>query len=383
MPYGFFAIQPNTSPRNIPYTFMTKKPVILFAVNGLGMGNSTRCHVVIQRLAVSAEVHVITSGNGLFYLKDRPEIASLSATPPLAYAFSGDGVNAAGTLANVRKMRGVLREKKERLEALLDQLKPDLVVTDSEYVISPVLRRKIPLAGINNSDVVVSQFFSHKKLPPSIRSHFWMIEYSDYLLHRMKWKLAVSPSPFADRPRSDVFKRIGLIVRDGARDTALERAGTPAPLPREIDRIVVMLSGSAFASQINELQSLPWQVDVIGREGVNAGNVSYHGKIRESLEFVRNAGALVINGGFSSVSEAITMMRPVYVIPVPNHAEQLINALMVKEIGAGDVESTGTIIQRLKEAHRLNRWDGIKDERMPVAFNGGDQAAELLLGVLR
>lgn len=362
---------------------MTKKPVILFAVNGLGMGNSTRCHVVIQRLAVSAEVHVITSGNGLFYLKDRPEIASLSATPPLAYAFSGDGVNAAGTLANVRKMRGVLREKKERLEALLDQLKPDLVVTDSEYVISPVLRRKIPLAGINNSDVVVSQFFSHKKLPPSIRSHFWMIEYSDYLLHRMKWKLAVSPSPFADRPRSDVFKRIGLIVRDGARDTALERAGTPAPLPREIDRIVVMLSGSAFASQINELQSLPWQVDVIGREGVNAGNVSYHGKIRESLEFVRNAGALVINGGFSSVSEAITMMRPVYVIPVPNHAEQLINALMVKEIGAGDVESTGTIIQRLKEAHRLNRWDGIKDERMPVAFNGGDQAAELLLGVLR
>jgi len=361
---------------------MIKKPVILFAINGLGMGNSTRCHVVIQRLAAEAEVHVITSGNGLFFLKDRPAITTLSATPPLAYAFSGDGVNALGTLASVSKMRGALHEKKERLEALIDKLQPDLVVTDSEYIIRPVLRRPIPLAGINNSDVVVSQYFRHKHLPASIRSHFWAIEYSDYLLHRMKWKMAVSPSPFVDPPRSDVFKRIGLIVRDGARDTAKERTGKPAPLPQEIDRIVVMLSGSAFASQISELQTLPWKVDVIGRDGASEGNVTYHGKIRESLELVRNAGALVINGGFSSVSEAIAMMRPVYVIPVPNHAEQLINALMVKEVGAGDVANTATIISRLKEAHRTNCWQGIRQERLPVDFNGGDQAAELLLGVI-
>ncbi len=347
------------------------------------MGNSTRCHVVIQRLAAEAEVHVITSGNGLFFLKDRPEITSLSETLPLAYAFSGDGVNAVGTLKMLRGMRDTLREKKERLEVLLDRLNPDLVVTDSEYVIRPVLRRRIPLAGINNSDVVVSQYFGRKQLPPAIRSHFWMIEYSDYLLHRMKWNLAVSPSPLADRPRSDVFKRVGLIVRDGARATAQQRAGTPMPLPQEIERIVVMLSGSAFASRIDALQTLPWKVDVVGREGVSGGNVTYHGKIRESLDLVRSAGALVINGGFSSVSEAVAMMRPVYVIPVPNHAEQLMNALMVKEIGAGDVESTATVIDRLKEAHRLNRWDGIKEARVPVNFNGGDEAAELLLGLLR
>jgi UDP:flavonoid glycosyltransferase YjiC (YdhE family) len=361
---------------------MAKKPVILFAVNGLGMGNSTRCYVVIQRLAAVAEVHAITSGNGLFFLRDRPEITTLSETPPLAYAFSGDGVNALGTLMSIRTLRAALHEKKLRLEKLLDRLKPDLVVTDSEYVVRPVLRRRIPLAGINNSDVVVSQYFQHKDLPASIRAHFWTIEYSDYLLHRTRWRMAVSPSPFADVPRSETFKRIGLIVRDGARETARERAGKTVPLPREVDRIVVMLSGSAFASQIDELQTLPWKVDVIGREGTSGGNVTYHGKIRESLEFVRNAGALVINGGFSSVSEAVAMMRPVYVIPVPNHAEQLINARMVKAIGAGDVADTATIIPRLHEAYRLNRWAGIKEERMPMNFNGGDEAAELLLGLL-
>jgi len=358
---------------------MARKPVILFAVNGLGMGNSTRCHVVIQRLVTEAEVHVVTSGNGLFFFKDRPGIASLTETVPLDYAFSGDGVNALGTLAMMKTLRERLREKRARLDSLLDRLQPDLVVTDSEYVLRPILRRRIPLAGINNSDVVVSRYFKDKNLPASIRAHFWLIEYSDYLLHRCKWDLAVSPSPFADPPRSDVFKRIGLIVRDGARAAAMERAGKPAPLPQEIDRIVVMLSGSAFASQIGELQTLPWKVDVIGREGVSGGNVTYHGKIRESLELVLNAGALVINGGFSSVSEALAMMRPVYVIPVPNHAEQRINALMVKEIGAGDAADTGTIIPRLKEAYRLNRWEGVREERLPVHFNGGDEAAALLL----
>ena len=77
------------------------------------------------------------------------------------------------------------------------------------------------------------------------------------------------------------------------------------------------------------------------------------------------------------------MMRPVYVIPVPNHAEQLINALMVKEIGAGDAADTGTIIPRLKEAYRLNRWEGIREERSPIDFNGGDEAAALLLQRLK
>jgi UDP:flavonoid glycosyltransferase YjiC (YdhE family) len=361
---------------------MKKRPVILFAINGLGMGNSTRCHVVIQRLLAEAEVHIITSGNGLFFFKDRPGISSITATPPLEYAFSGDGVNALGTLALIRKMRSRLKEKRQRLDALLDELRPDLVVTDSEYIIRPVLQRRIPLAGINNSDVVVTEYFKRSKLPASIRSHFWSIEYSDYLFHRFKWGLAVSPSPFAERPRNDVFKRVGLIVRDGARDTAKERAGKATPLPREIDRIVVMLSGSAFASNITKLHSLPWKVDVIGREGISEGNVTYYGKIRESLELVQNAGALVINGGFSSVSEALAMMRPVYVIPVPNHAEQLINALMVKEIGSGTVDSADTVIDRLQKSYRQNCWEGIGERCQPVNFQGGDEASSLLLKFL-
>jgi hypothetical protein len=55
---------------------------------------------------------------------------------------------------------------------------------------------------------------------------------------------------------------------------------------------------------------------------------------------------------------------------------------MVRDIGAGDVADAGTIVQRLMEAYRVNRWTGIKEKRSPVDFNGGDEAAVLLLKLL-
>ena len=52
----------------------------MFLINGLGMGNSTRCHAVIEQLADSGcEIHVLTSGNGLTYFQNKSCVKSLTA----------------------------------------------------------------------------------------------------------------------------------------------------------------------------------------------------------------------------------------------------------------------------------------------------------------
>jgi hypothetical protein len=52
----------------------------LFLVNGLGLGNSTRCHAVMQELAEGGcRLHVLTSGNGFNYFNDKPYLQSLTA----------------------------------------------------------------------------------------------------------------------------------------------------------------------------------------------------------------------------------------------------------------------------------------------------------------
>ena len=62
---------------------------ILLLVNGLGLGNSTRCHAVIERLrAAGADIEVVTSDNGLWYFADKPEAGRVSAIPALRYGQS-------------------------------------------------------------------------------------------------------------------------------------------------------------------------------------------------------------------------------------------------------------------------------------------------------
>ena len=66
---------------------------------------------------------------------------------------------------------------------------------DSEYATAPLRRRKIPIAAINNSEVVVTEFLKHRRDAQGVRSHFWFVEFSDYLFHRKFCDLILSPYP--------------------------------------------------------------------------------------------------------------------------------------------------------------------------------------------
>ena len=46
---------------------------------------------------------------------------------------------------------------------------------------------------------------------------------------------------------------------------------------------------------------------------------------------MKQSTIVVINGGFSSISEALTMAKPMIVIPLKGHIEQKTNALWVQE----------------------------------------------------
>ena len=59
---------------------------VLFVVNGLGLGNSTRCYAIIEHLhRAGVEIHVLTSGNGLFFFEDKPAVTSLAARDGFQY----------------------------------------------------------------------------------------------------------------------------------------------------------------------------------------------------------------------------------------------------------------------------------------------------------
>jgi UDP:flavonoid glycosyltransferase YjiC (YdhE family) len=350
---------------------------ILLLVNGLGLGNSTRCYAVIQRLlAAGAEVEVMTSDNGLWFFADKPEVGRVTEIPSLRYGQKEGRINITATLSQVATMLDTIRRAEAVVTNTIARFRPAAVVTDSIYSLQPVRRAGLPLAAINNADMVVRRMLGGG-WPAAVLPQFLAVELSDYLLHRLLPDLVISPrlDP-AETTEAGPFRRVGPIVRAACRPEPA-RSGRP-------ERVVVMLSGSVFGSPVALGCRRPGlTIDVVGRPAPSGGmipeGVFYHGKVRDSLTLMRDADLVVVNGGFSAVSEALFLRKPMVVIPVPRHAEQWANGESIRRLGLGIVATEEGLEEAIDAALRRIGEFRAACKALPVLANGAERAAELIL----
>src|SRR5262249_36859650 len=105
---------------------------VLFLVSGLGLGNSTRCHAVIQCLRdFGAVVFVATSENGLWYFADKPEIERVFEMGSLYYGKKDGRLSVGATLASLMDFLRIQRRNSELIERVVNHVRPDVVVSDS------------------------------------------------------------------------------------------------------------------------------------------------------------------------------------------------------------------------------------------------------------
>jgi UDP:flavonoid glycosyltransferase YjiC (YdhE family) len=350
---------------------------VLFLTNGLGLGNSTRCDAIIQQLHKrGAEVEMITSGNGMWYFSNRTEITALHEIRSLAYGSKDGAISIARTLGSVAGMIGIFKSNARIIADVLENSRPDIVVTDSDYNFLPVKSRKIPIAALNNADMVWHSYFRFTDRPSSIKPQFFAVEMLDYNFHRIVPDLVLSPVLDPSLPATG-----GNILRVGP----IVRAGYDADLHTEPPcNAAVMLSGSAFGTPVNFTRSdYPVAIDVIGRDRPEgwkpSAEVTFHGKIKDTLPILGATDLAVVNGGFSAVSEMFWMRKPVVVVPVPNHAEQWINARTIKHLGVGMIASQENYEEVMLEA--VSRIDEFRAGYTAIGSmdNGAAQAAEAVL----
>ena len=354
---------------------------IVFIVNGLGLGNSTRCHAIIQRLhSLGARIEIITSGNGLWYFNNKTEVECVHEIETIAYGSKNGSISIGRTFSSILKMTGVLFRNSRRIGEFLDDIEPDVVVSDSDYNFLPIKCRKIPLVALNNADFVWDSFFEFKDTPQSIRPQFYGIEMLDYWYHKLIPELVVSPSLVRrlTKVKKNIFA-VGPIVRK-------EYVADPRSGP--VTRAVVMLSGSVFGTPVNlNSRDFNLKIDVIGREAPEGrneeGSLTYHGKLIDSYPLLKLADVVVVNGGFSAVSEMFWMKKPLVVVPVPRHAEQWVNAKRIEVLGVGLMATPQNYQEVLKEI--ISKIDLFRDAytSLPAIEDGAAHAAQLILNLMR
>ena len=176
------------------------------------MGNSTRCHAVIQHLKDrNAIVDVVSSGNGIWYFQNNKEINNFYEIESFKYGSKDGQISIFRTLKLIPEYIRISKRNKQTIQSIVAEHKPDAIVTDSVYYFGTLRKYVIPIVSLNNADVVFSGYFQFSGKPLSILPQFLAVECMDFLIHRFFADLVISPLLDKSLPHWEKVFRVGPV----------------------------------------------------------------------------------------------------------------------------------------------------------------------------
>ncbi len=216
------------------------------------------------------------------------------------------------------------RSTKSRMESLISELKPALIVGDEEFsCVSTAIERGISHVMISDE---LELGFARRWLSRYVERKVaeW---YAD--LQRRASSILV---PEFGEDRGNVHF-VTPVVRKVTRTR--EQVRTVLGIGSDRRMILLSASGSGIGDfllnrviQAIEKLNLPGVVLVVTGlpEGPSATGVRYRGLERDNQDFVAAADLVISTAGKSTIDEALSFGSPIVAIPIKNHSEQERNA---------------------------------------------------------
>jgi uncharacterized protein (TIGR00661 family) len=103
------------------------------------------------------------------------------------------------------------------------------------------------------------------------------------------------------------------------------------------DHVLVYLRAVSAPDLTSVLKKLPYSFRVYGiKDGVSEGNIEHRPFSEEGfLDDLRTARAVIAGGGFSLMSEAVSLHVPLLSLPIEHQFEQELNARYLEQLGYG------------------------------------------------
>jgi len=91
----------------------------------------------------------------------------------------------------------------------------------------------------------------------------------------------------------------------------------------------------------------------------------------------------VIMAGYSAVSEAFVLGKPVFVVPVSGHAETICECIIGAHLGLGFVADEATVLDQLLTMYERDEWVGLHHPVGPFEIDGAREACEAIRSFLK
>ena len=301
---------------------------ILYGVPSEGMGHATRSKVIIEYLVKQHnDVRIVSSGRAFDFLN--------AHFPNRVYAIEGYHLAYKNAAISIGKtFFNTLKDAPKKLQTnflqyknLHRHLRPDLVISDYEsFTHFYAKANKIPLISIDNI-----QTLNRCKLEIEIPQH----EKNNFNIAKTITKAKVAGaahyfvSSFFEAP---ILKKNTTFVPPIIRNEILNAKS------KKGNHILVYQTSSSQATLVQQLQQVPSEQFFVF--GFNKEEQHKNVQLKKFSEFefvdlLANAKAVICNGGYSFISEAVYLQKPICSVPIANQFEQFVNAAYINKYEFG------------------------------------------------
>ena len=297
---------------------------ILYSLSGEGFGHATRSHVFLKELSKKHKIKIVCGGKGYEYLSNH--FKDIEKIRSLRIIYKKNKVASISTLFNnIPRYLNYFSYRK--IKRLIDEFKPDVIINDFENFTSWVGRYyNIPIISIGNHHVIsnAKHKFSFKFIINYIQSRGaidLITPHADYFFVTSFFK------PTLKKKYKNKTTYIPIVVRDEIKKLK----------PANKGYVLVYQTSDSNSELLRVLKTIKQKFVIYGF------NVN---KIDENLEFksfnekqvykdLANCKAVITNGGFSLMSEALYLKKPIFSEPVKHQFEQILNAIYLERKGYG------------------------------------------------
>jgi uncharacterized protein (TIGR00661 family) len=300
---------------------------ILYGVPGEGMGHATRSKVVIDYLLLNHNVQVVSSSRAFQFL-NKIFPGRVYEIEGMHFAFKDSEVSKKGTFVlNMKKAPKLLFQNFGEYSDIKKNFKADIVISDFETFSTLYAKRhQLPLISIDNMQVI-NRCDLEIEIPAE--------EKKNYRLSKSIVKVKV--------PQANHY----FITSFFEANIRKEKTTMVPPIVREAIIQAKVISGNhvlmyqTSSKQSNVLEVLHQIPEctffVYGfNKDLTDRNVIFKSFSEEGfVNDLASAKAVIANGGFSFISEAVYLKKPVYSFPLKNQFEQFVNAAYIDKSGYG------------------------------------------------
>lgn len=294
---------------------------ILYGVSGEGSGHSSRSKEVLDHLSKKHNVHVITYGKAYPYLKQYFPATDIYG---LHLDFKDNKIAYAGTFKKNIQSLITSSQKFKELRALLKRFKPDMIITDFEptcYYLSKMYH--IPLLSLDNQHRITNLVL---EVPKKYRK--------EYLLCRLVIRLFI---PKADYYFVTSFFNEKITKKQTFLFPPILRKEVVNLRPTQGNHVLVYQTSTSNQRLLTLLQQIPEKFIIYGyNQDKKRGNLLFKKFSTQGfLEDLAACKAVITNGGFTLITEALHLRKPILSEPIQGQFEQIVNAYYLEKLGYG------------------------------------------------